>query len=298
MKKILLIPLMVVMLVGVIAIVNAKQYAPVCDWKTNSSANPANPTANGATVRTAAQDFTVDWGTYNDGNGSNITQVAVEYRITSGTWYTLGNVTVTYSEANLTNATVQNTTFPGTTPTGFCFDGKTYELRATLYNSTGDKPCASNPSTLTGIICDNTKPQCDIKLPVSSTTYTTGQTVIADAANSTSCQWDIGRNWAGTVNGTVGIEDCTYAFSAGDPPETIYQTVSLSTRDQTGNTTTCTATNVKFDDDEPNALRPAVAASLLAGNGLLGGLLPDGIPSWAFAAAIVIVIIAIAKRKK
>lgn len=234
------------------------QYAPTCSWKAKGI------TTNGVTISGAAMRLNVSWDNNAlAGSKSNFTNITFEYRITGGTWRVLQKKVIT-TFGNRTYLNITRTTKPSnTTGTEFCFDGKTYEVRARFYNTSGGEPCTL--SAITGLICDNTNPKCTIRLPVSSTTYTTGQTFLADTQNASVCYWDVGRKIEGTINGTAGAEDCYYSFQAGDPPETTYQSISLYTKDQSGNMTSCTdVTSVRFDDDEPSAVR--AAAVVVANN--------------------------------
>lgn len=261
----LLIPLIAVMLLGVIGIANAA-YAPTCAWKVGHNTGRNSPTASSGTLA-GSMTFNVSWSNNNvDSGSSNITNVVFYYRQTGGTWHILQNKTIQAQvNMNITNATIYNTTWPVSTDIGtgndLCYDTKTYELRVLLINSTKGTATQGQPCTvsdLTGLYCDNTKPQCSIKLPVASTTYKTGQTVLADAGNTSNCVWAIGNQYTGVINGTGGKEDCYYTFTQGQPPQPhIYDSITLTTKDLSGNTSICTATYVTFDDDNPNALKAA-----------------------------------------
>ena len=292
MKTKIILPLLILLMM--VGIASAAVYSPTCSWAVGDYTGRDSPTANAGTLG-GEMAFNVTWGSNNIlAAGSNITQVAMEYRVTGGTWYMIGNKTIqTQVGINITNATIYNSTW-ATSATDLCYDSKTYELRTTIYNSSGGQPCTV--AALTGLFCDNTKPQCSIGIPAASTTYTTGSTFLANTANaSRNCKWTIGNVYAGTINGTAGNEDCYYDFGTGYPPEYNYALVSVTVADQTGNTTTCTAANVIIDD-----VTGTVVKKMAGGVGVseTTSKFPQGNNLTVLIIAIVAAIIFIQSRKK
>jgi len=145
-------------------------------------------------------------------------------------------------------------------------DASTYTVTAKFYNSTNNE---LNLVQTTGVVVDNTVPTCDLEnvtFVQSGKAYEFPVWVKMDAYNASGCTYTINNKvFTGTVNGTVGAENCHYTLLSKDLPAGVY-TINGKTTDSssTANSTSCTIPYIGFDKGR-SAVKGAVIDAELEG---------------------------------
>jgi len=151
-------------------------------------------------------------------------------------------------------------------------DTATYTVTARIYNSTNVE--IGTAASTTGVAVDNTVPTCGV---VSSHIKTNREYkfpvwVKATVYNASGCTFSINNKaFVGTVNGSVGTEECHYTLVTADLPAGTYTVTAISTDSSaTANSTSCANIPYVSFGKESSAVRGAVIDADFAGEDFEG----------------------------
>jgi len=211
------------------------------------------------------------------GGGSNVTNVT--FFATPTTPSGGAEIFLCTNSSNVNNDTSSNWICSYDTATDL-FDSGIYTITARIYNSS-TLPTVVNSSTVTLVVTDNTNPVSILTSPLDGATVDQGFLIQATCTNASSAILTLESGDASmTFDSTsFGAETCQFDFGVNQPPQKLYNGVTITTIDQNDDRTTSAEFSLEVDGASSTRRQRgggAAAALIMDANGGSLAVTSDG----------------------